>query len=55
MPELRHPKLPGRSIHVHDDAVPVHEAAGWRRVDDSPAEPVNREQEDDLLDLEEGD
>lgn len=42
--ELHHPNLPDTSITVHEDAVPVHEQAGWVRAETSPAEPVNHEQ-----------
>lgn len=53
MPELRHPNLPDQPIHVHEDAVAVHELAGWVRTDtDEPAEPASSEPvENDPLDL----
>lgn len=33
MPEtvLHHPNLPGITYSTHEDAVPVHELAGWHR------------------------
>lgn len=41
---LRHPKLPRKqTITVHEDAVPVHELAGWEVVDknaDPPSVPA---------------
>lgn len=56
MPELHHPDMPGRTITVHDRAVRVHRLAGWIPADETaPAEPVAPEQEENLLDLEEGD